>query len=257
MGKVFVANLDLCDIENIKSFNNRLSTIIGKETKIDVLMNNAGVMAIPTRQLTKDGYEQTFQTNHLGHFVLTSLLLPRLQHNARVINVSSMAYQFAAKDGLEIDNLNGERNYGPWSSYGQSKLANILFTNEMQVRALQSKEWSNLRIVSLHPGAVQTDLARYIIGEEKFNTMKANGGQYTSWTDKLLMEGLAKFVKTVQEGASTQIYLSSVIDDEVLRPGGYYSDGKVMQVLPFAHDEGKAKELWTISEKLSGVKFNL
>jgi NAD(P)-dependent dehydrogenase (short-subunit alcohol dehydrogenase family) len=257
MGKAFVANLDLCDIENIKSFNNRLSTIIGKETKIDVLMNNAGVMAIPTRQLTKDGYEQTFQTNHLGHFVLTSLLLPRLQHNARVINVSSMAYQFAAKDGLEIDNLNGERNYGPWSSYGQSKLANILFTNEMQARALQSKEWSNLRIVSLHPGAVQTDLARYIIGEEKFNTMKANGGQYTSWTDKLLMEGLAKFVKTVQEGASTQIYLSSVIDDEVLRPGGYYSDGKVMQVLPFAHDEGKAKELWTISEKLSGVKFSL
>ena len=114
--------------ENIKSFDDRLSSIIGKGTKIDVLVNNAGVMAIPTKQLTKDGYERTFQTNHLGHFVLTSLLLPRLQFNARVINVSSMAYQFAgAKGGLELDNLNGELNYGPWSSYGQSKLANILF----------------------------------------------------------------------------------------------------------------------------------
>jgi len=259
MGKVHVANLDLCDIENIKSFDDRLSSIIGKGTKIDVLVNNAGVMAIPTKQLTKDGYERTFQTNHLGHFVLTSLLLTRLQFNARVINVSSMAYQFAgAKDGLELDNLNGERNYGPWSSYGQSKLANILFTNEMQDRALKSKEWSNLRVVALHPGAVQTDLARYVIGEEKFNTMKAgNGGTtYTSWTDKLLMEGLSKFVKTVQEGASTQIYLSS-INDEALRPGEYYSDGKVTQVLPFARDGNKAKELWTISEKLSGVKFNL
>ena len=122
MGKVHVANLDL------KSFDDRLSSIIGKGTKIDVLVNNAGVMAVPTKQLTKDGYERTFQTNHLGHFVLTSLLLPRLQFNARVINVSSMAYQFAgAKGGLELDNLNGELNYGPWSSYGQSKLANILF----------------------------------------------------------------------------------------------------------------------------------
>ena len=164
-----------------------------------------------------------------------------------------------AEGGLEIDNLNGERNYGPWSSYGQSKLANILFTNEMQDRALKSEEWSNLRVVAFHPGAVQTDLARYVIGEEKFNTMKAagNGGTtYTSWTDKLVMEGLSKFVKTVQEGASTQIYLSSV-NDEALRPGEYYSDGKVTQVLPFARDENKAKELWTISEKLSGVKFNL
>ena len=117
----------------------------------------------------------------------------------------------------------------------------------------KSEEWSNLRVVALHPGAVQTDLARYVIGEEKFNTMKAagNGGTtYTSWTDKLVMEGLSKFVKTVQEGASTQIYLSSV-NDEALRPGEFYSDGKVTQVLPFARDENKAKELWTISEKHS------
>ena len=90
-----MSQISICAIiENIKSFDDRLSAIIGKGTKIDVLVNNAGVMAIPTKQLTRDGHERTFQTNHLGHFVLTSLLLPRwLRSNARVINVSSMAYQ--------------------------------------------------------------------------------------------------------------------------------------------------------------------
>ena len=138
VGKAMMASLDLCDLDNTKSFKDRLAALIGKDTKIDVLLNNAGVMAIPDQRLTKDGFEKTFQTNHLGHFALTSTLLPQLSKNARIINVSSLGYQFAGK-GLDLDNLNGEKEYGPWSSYGESKLENILFTNELQKKAQSSR----------------------------------------------------------------------------------------------------------------------
>lgn len=211
-------------------------------------------MAIPDLRLTKDGFEKTFQTNHLGHFALTSTLLPLLKTNGRIVNVSSMGYQFAAKNGLELDNLNGEKEYGPWSSYGQSKLENILFTNELQKRAQNSDTHSNLKAFSLHPGAVQTDLARYLIGEEKFQSMKDKG--FSSWKDKVVMESLAKFVKTVQEGASTQVFLAAA-DVGPLEVGKFFSDGKVAQVKAFAADQAKGEELWAVSEKLSGVKFDL
>ena len=143
-GKVMMASLDLCDLSTVKSFKDRLVGIIGKDTKIDVLLNNAGVMAIPDKRLTTDGYEKTFQTNHLGHFALTSTLLPMLSSDARIINVSSIGYQFGAP-GLDLDNINGEKEYGPWSSYGESKLENILFTNELQKRIQRSSTYSNLK----------------------------------------------------------------------------------------------------------------
>jgi len=248
VGKAMFTNLDLCDLENVKSFNKRLASKIG-EAKVDVLLNNAGVMAIPDRRLTKDGFEQTFQTNYLGHFALTSTILPQLSPDAKIINVSSAGYLFA-KNGLEMDNLNGEREYGPWSSYGLSKLENILFTNEIRRRAQNSEKWSNLRAYSLHPGAVQTDLARYLIGEEKFQSMKENG--FSNWKDKVLMESLAKFVKTVQEGASTQVYLASSAIAEN-RNGNYFTDGKVSSLQAPAMDQTKGEELWDVSEKLAGV----
>ncbi len=263
-GKVLMTTLDLCDLENVKSFRDRFVKTLGEsgggndtKIKIDVLMNNAGVMAIPDKRLTKDGYEKTFQTNHLGHFALTSTLLPLLANDARIVNVSSLAYMIASKNGLEIDNLNGEKEYGPWSSYGQSKLENILFTNELQRRLQTSEKYSqkNIMTFSLHPGAVQTDLARYIIGEEKFQSMKENG--FGSWQEKLFMEGLSKFIKTVQEGASTQIYLAASSNIRPNMAGFFFNDGEGMPLPGFATDRTKAEELWTVSEKLSGVKFDL
>ena len=161
---------------------------------------------------------------------------------------------FAGK-GLELDNLNGEKEYGPWTSYGLSKLENILFTNELQKRAQQSDKWSSLMAFSLHPGAVQTDLARYLIGEEKFQSMKEKG--FSSWTDKVVMESLAKFVKTVQEGASTQVFLASENNIDSSMVGKFYNDGKVNPVKAFATDDEKATELWEISERLAGVQFSL
>jgi len=218
-------------------------------------MNNAGVMAIPDRRMTKDNFEQTFQTNHLGHFALTSSLLPMLAKDARVINVSSEAYQFAAK-GLDLDNLNGEKEYGPWSSYGASKLENIFFTSELQRRASESESYKNLKAFTLHPGTVQTDLAKYLIGEEKFATMKEKG--FSSFQDKIMFETLAKFVKTVQEGASAQVYLAAADIGKLDKDAGkFFTDGKVEKLQAFAMDADKAKKLWTKSEEMANVKFEL
>ena len=116
--RVHALTLDLADFESVKKFPAALKTLLGKRP-VDVLMNNAGVMSIQDLEITKDGNERTFQTNHLGHFALTAGLAPMLSPDARIINVSSEAWQFAAK-GIEFDNLNAEREFGPWSSYGLS-----------------------------------------------------------------------------------------------------------------------------------------
>lgn len=162
------------------------------------------------------------------------------------------AWQFAQK-GLELDNLNAEREFGAWSSYGISKLANILFTKELQERANEAgKSWT---VTALHPGAVATDLGRYLVGEAKWNDMKENG---MSFQDKLLFVPLSKFTKTVEDGASTQIFLAadqSVGDNKA--GGKYFIDCKAKELKSPAIDMDKAKQLWTVSEELGGVKFDL
>mmetsp|Transcript_38067 Transcript_38067/g.113687 ORF Transcript_38067/g.113687 Transcript_38067/m.113687 type:complete len:407 (-) Transcript_38067:144-1364(-) len=243
--------LDLCDFDSVRSFPALLAKKLDGKS-IDVLMNNAGVMAVPDRRLTKDGYEKTFQTNHLGHFLLTSELSPQLAKGARVVNVSSEAWQIAGK-GLELDNLNGEKSFGPWTSYGQSKLANILFTKELQRRADAADR--PLTAVSLHPGAVQTDLSRFIVGEEKWDSIKEKG--FSSFTDKVFFEGLAKFIKTVEEGASTQIFLSAG-EGGTNAGGQYYVDCKSVNLKGKAPDDAdKARDLWDLSERLTGTQFKL
>jgi NAD(P)-dependent dehydrogenase (short-subunit alcohol dehydrogenase family) len=238
--------LDLCDLAQVKQFaSNQLKSVLDG-AKLDVLINNAGVMAIPDRQLTNDGFERTFQTNHLGHFVLTSTLANMLAQNARIINVSSEAYQFAPK-GLELDNLQGEREYSAWGSYGLSKLENILFTKELQRRAPQ---WT---VVALHPGAVATDLGRYLVGEEKWNRMKTQG---MTLQEKLLFVPLSKLTKTVEQGASTQVFAAVDLSVQSAK-GMYFMDCKPKVLKGAPDDEEAAKQLWEVSEKLSGIAFQL
>lgn len=241
--------LNLDDLENVKTFPERFQSVVGKDAKIDVLLNNAGVMAIPERELTKDGYERTFQSNHLGHFALTAKLLPFLKPDARVINVSSLAYNIAAA-GLDMDNLNGEKGYGPWTSYGQSKLANILFTEELQRRA--DAAGVQLTTTSLHPGAVNTDLARYIIGEEKWQKSKENGPD--GFLEKTVNAVINRVLKTPRQGAATQVFLATTESEE---KGRFYSDLKPQKLPGYAMDVAKAHALWERSEELSGVKFPL
>jgi NAD(P)-dependent dehydrogenase (short-subunit alcohol dehydrogenase family) len=246
---VSYVQLDLDDLENVKMFPQRFVAKYGDRQRIDVLMNNAGVMAIPELQLTKDGYERTFQTNHLGQFVLTAKLIPLLkEQGARVISVSSQAYQIAGK-GLDLSNLNGEKGYSAWGSYGASKLENILFTQELQRRADASG--FNLVATSLHPGAVNTDLARNMMGgEEEWYKKKVVGP--TNFGEKVLQTLVNKALLTPEQGAATQVYLAIAKDEE---RGRFYSDLKPQTLPAFATDESVAEALWNKSEELCGVQF--
>lgn len=251
--KVYSLTLDLDDLSSVKAFPDSFGLLIGSLglKGIDVLLNNAGVMAIPKREITVDGYERTFQSNHLGHFVLTADLFPYLNRDkATVINVSSEAYQIA-RGGLDFSNLNGENSYNPWTAYGQSKLANILFTQELQRRAIASGDSSWLTAVTLHPGAVSTDLGRYLIGEERWRDFKQNA---PAPVESLVRNALSIVTKTVQEGASTQVFLASGAEGN-LEPGGFYDNCKVKSLESFAMNTVDALKLWEKSEELGGVSF--
>jgi len=251
-GKVFDLVLDLDSLDSVKAFAGSYANLnLGS---INVLLNNAGVMALPSKQLTEDGYEKTFQSNHLGHFVLTSELFPFLsREKSSVINVSSEAYQLASLGngrGLDINNLNGEIKYGPWSSYGLSKLANILFTQELQKRAdAAGQTW--LTVATLHPGGVNTNLWRNLIGEEKWKDLQDDG---SSALESFLLRAASSFSLTTAEGASTQIFLASGGDGNI-KKAGYYDNLSIKDLPQFATDAVAGKKLWDKSEELSGILF--
>ena len=251
MPKLYSLVLDLDDLEQVKQFPESFKELgLGS---ISVLLNNAGVMAIPQRELTKDGFERTFQSNHLGHFALTAGLFPFLSRDgAKVINVSSSAANIPALTGLDTENLNGERSYNAWSSYGLSKLANILFTNELQKRAdAAGLDW--LTTVSLHPGAVNTDLWRYV-GEDKLQEIKENDSSFS--IESFALTASSAFTKTPEQGANTQVFLAAGADGKLVK-GAFYDEMKVKELPAFMKDEDKAKTLWELSEEYTGVTFEL
>ncbi len=256
--KLYAVPLDLDSLQNVKSFASRLPI-----KHIDVLINNAGVMAIPTRQLTEDGNEQTFQSNHLGHFVLTATLAPFLAKDARVINVSSMAYLIAASPvaptgfaDLNVNKLNlSATDYGPWKAYGISKLENILFTQELQRRVDETQGRLRWTAVTLHPGTVQTNLARYL-GVPVVEDSNSKATPNAPFWQKGLLSLSSLFLKTVEQGASTQIYLAAA-PANALHGGGFYVDCREQPLVPAAKDPSLAKALWDASERLGGVSFPL
>lgn len=254
---VYYLTLNLDDFDSINSFAGRYTDLLGSK-KIDVLMNNAGAAAIPNREITKDGYEKIFQSNHLGPFALTAQLFPLLNRDgARVINVSSIAHSLAViietgKLGLDLKNLNGELAYDGWAQYGQTKLENILFTEELQKRAdAAGCNW--LTTTSLHPGIVQTDIWRYSYFGVNRQYDKGNPLQAT--ISKIFYRNL----RTIEEGANTQVWLASAEENEndVVK-GQYFDEDRRRKLLEnFAQDAEKSKLLWEVSEKLSGVKFKV
>ena len=149
---VFV-QLDLASLDSVRDF---AAKILEDVPQIDILINNAGVMMIPERRLTKDGFEMQFGTNHLGHFLLTNLLLERIKEapSARIVNVSSIAYRNGV---IDIDDLNSERSYAPIAVYCKSKLANILFTHGLAKRL----QGTNVTANALHPGGIRTGLQQH------------------------------------------------------------------------------------------------
>jgi NAD(P)-dependent dehydrogenase (short-subunit alcohol dehydrogenase family) len=148
---VFV-QLDLASLDSVRKF---AAKILEEEPRIDILINNAGVMAIPNRTLTQDGFEMQFGTNHLGHFLLTNLLLDRIKEapSARIVSVSSKASE---QGRLDLSDLNSEKSYSEWYAYGASKLANVLFTRSLAKRLQGTRVTANV----LHPGVIVTELTR-------------------------------------------------------------------------------------------------
>ncbi|CAG2240970.1 RDH12 [Mytilus edulis] len=227
--EIYVRHLDLASLKSVRTFAENIKRT---EKRIDILLNNAGVMACPYGK-TVDGFEMQFGVNHLGHFLLTNLLLDLIKKSApsRIINVSSFAHVFTGP--LDFDDIaKREKSYSEIRAYSQSKLCNILFTKQLASRLTGT----GVTTYSLHPGSINTELARHMRVKVKF-----------------IMEALyfiiTFFIKTPYEGAQTNIYcaVEESLDNET---GKYYSDCAETTPTKTALDDGAAKKLWELSEKL-------
>eukprot|EP01024_Parvocaulis_polyphysoides_P016022 TRINITY_DN170_c0_g1_i4.p1 TRINITY_DN170_c0_g1~~TRINITY_DN170_c0_g1_i4.p1 ORF type:complete len:318 (-),score=35.71 TRINITY_DN170_c0_g1_i4:167-1120(-) len=231
------AEIDVLELklDNLQSVQDAASKLLDSQKQIDVLLNNAGVMACPEMK-TDDGFEYQLGVNHLGHFLFTNKLLPKIQENTngcRIINVASSAHLFGEMDFNDL--MFSKKRYDPWRAYGQSKLANILFTYELS-RMLQGKA---IRCTAncLHPGVVGTELARYI-----FPTS-------TPFYD--VVNNITKlFVKTPEQGAETSIYLATSPQVQGVS-SKYYVDSKPAASSFASYDTKMAKQLWEVSQELT------
>ena len=234
-GEVEVRQLDLQDLASIRAFADDFSA---SDETVDVLINNAGIMAVPYA-LTADGFESQIGTNHLGHFALTNLLLPKITD--RVVTVSSMMHLFGY---ISLDDLNWKaRPYLAWPAYGQSKLANLLFTSELQRRL--DAAGSPLTAVAAHPGYSATNL--------QGQTGNRLGTRLWDATNRLLATD-ADF------GARQTLYAASqpVPGDSFIGPRfGMRGPTGQNARSPLARSRDKAAELWTLSEQLTEVEFPL
>jgi NAD(P)-dependent dehydrogenase (short-subunit alcohol dehydrogenase family) len=229
-GEREVRKLDLADLSSVREFADAW------DGDLDVLINNAGVMALP-QQKTTDGFEMQIGTNHLGPFALTNLLLPHITD--RVVTVSSVAHQIGK---IDLEDLNWERRrYDRWRAYGQSKLANLLFTLELQRRLAAAG--SDLRAVAAHPGYASTNLQSHT----------------GSFVQNLLMKvGNVVIAQSDEMGALPTLYAAT----QDLAGGAYAGPGgiseqrgypKLVGRSPAANDEETARGLWELSERLTGV----
>jgi len=225
--------LDLSSLQSVREFS---SSFLAEHEQLHVLVNNAGVGACPLAT-TEDGFEMQFGVNHLGHFALTNLLLPQMVESSpsRIVNVSSRASQRWMAD-INFDDINSEQSYSRFGAYCQSKLANVLFTKELQRRL----STTGVTAYALHPGVVLTEIGRH-----------ANS---FLWSAVKLIGPL--FLKTPCEGAQTTVYCAVQEDMEGLS-GSYFVDCAVQGTTKKSNDEGLAKKLWELSEQMTGVDFPL
>ena len=227
--KVFVEKLDLSSLASVRQF---ADGILKNEPRLDILINNAGVMGCPY-QMTEDGLEMQFGVNHIGHFLLTLLLLDLMKQSgpSRIINVSSLAHRFGP-GVINFDDINAEKDYDPFAAYQQSKLANILFTRELSVHL----EDTNVTVNALHPGLVNTDIQRH------------------SFISGLVFFPLRwYFFKTAEQGAQTTIHCAVSEEMEGVS-GKYLADCAFRDPSIGAQDDEAARKLWDISMELVGLE---
>jgi NAD(P)-dependent dehydrogenase (short-subunit alcohol dehydrogenase family) len=237
--KVRFEQLDLASLHSIRAFAGRLSN----QPRIDLLVNNAGVMSIPKRETTSDGFEKQFGTNYLGPFALTLLLLPLLQRSAnpRVTVVSSGAANMGMKK-INFDDLQSEKSYGPWKAYCQSKLADLLFMSELGRRAKLAG--FPLLTDAAHPGWARTNL-------------QTSGPGHEAWLSRFL----SRFLSQDSAGGALPTLRAATTNatpDSYFQPGGLFAlkGAPVLTTLPRpATDHDAARRLWEVSEKLTGVTW--
>jgi WW domain-containing oxidoreductase len=217
-----------CELSEPASVQACASQVIELGRPLDAIICNAGIMALPTLN-QKFGYELQFFTNHIGHFILVTSLLDSLAAKGRVVMVSSDAHNGAPKEGIQFDNLTGEREYSAWANYGQSKLANLLFANHLAKRLEGTGKTAN----ALHPGVIHTNLAR------SMNPI-ARGA---------LAIAAPLVLKSTGEGAATQCYLAVHPGVEGVA-GKYFSDCNVGKSSSRVRDAEMAAKLWDISERI-------
>ena len=238
---------DLASLDSVRA--------CGKEAnerfdKIDILINNAGVMACP-QDTTADGFERQFGTNHLGHFLLTKHLMPLVEkgEDKRIVNLSSRGHHM---DKVHLDDPNFEnREYEKWASYGQAKTANILFSVGLEDRFADR----GVHAYAVHPGGIQTNLGRHL-SEEDIAALRKRIEENSG-------EGSFTF-KSIPQGAATQVWAATA--DELEGKGGVYcEDCHVAEVddedpsggvRSYAVDKGNADQLWALSEEMVGESFS-
>jgi NAD(P)-dependent dehydrogenase (short-subunit alcohol dehydrogenase family) len=235
--------LDLANLASVHAFAERFRA---SQRRLDVLCNNAGVMALPYRK-TKDGFEMQFGTNHLGHFALTGHLFDLLcaTPGARVVNVSSTGHRMGR---IRFDDLQSERSYGKWRAYGQSKLANLLFTYELARRA--ERAGVDLVSVAAHPGYAATNL--------QTAGPRMDG---SALMERLSLFGNRLFAQTSAMGALPTLYAATapgVHGGDYFGPDGIGEMGghpKKVRSSARSHDLEAAARLWQVSRELTGVSF--
>ncbi|RXT49098.1 SDR family oxidoreductase [Bradyrhizobium betae] len=236
-------HLDLASLSSVADFARRFAA---SNEQLDLLVNNAGVMALPKRQQTEDGFEMQLGTNYFGHYALTARLLPQLRRAkaARVVNLSSLAHRSGA---INFDDLQSRHSYRPWRAYCQSKLAMLMFSLELQRRSLAAG-WG-LMSLAAHPGYARTDLIPNGPGTSSFQS------RVSRWLQPFISQSAA-------EGALPTLFAAT---SPAAEPGGYYGPNwfyelkgppVVARIMSQAKDFAAAAMLWDVSATLTGVSFD-
>jgi NAD(P)-dependent dehydrogenase (short-subunit alcohol dehydrogenase family) len=223
-----------CELSNFASVKKCADNINALNLPIDVLLCNAGIMALPKLELA-NGFEQQFNTNHLGHFLLVHNLLYQVKQaeQGRIVMLSSLAHRMAPSTGINFDNLDGNKYYKDWTFYGQSKLANLLTAVALSKRLEGSKATAN----AVHPGIIRTNLSRSMGGVQGliFNN------PVSGWVAGMMMGS-----KTVPQGAATQCYVATASELAGVS-GRYFSDSNEERPSRHGQDQKLADRLWEFS----------
>jgi WW domain-containing oxidoreductase len=230
-GEVTPVACELSDLDSVVACADEINAM---DRPIDVLMCNAGIMAPELQQ--KYGLEMQFLTNHLGHFLLVKKLLERVKQAraGRVVMVSSLGHYAAVAGGIDFDNLSGDKRYAPFTFYGQSKLANLLMSNELARRLEGSRATSN----AIHPGIIMTPLVRNV------GNVRATLVGFLGWP----------FARSVEQGAATQCYVASSPNLEGVS-GRYFADCNPARMSAHGQNPELASRLWSVSEELLALNL--